>query len=73
MKDFIEYLVKNIVDNPDNVRVIESSEHSYQLIVDSEDIGKVIGKNGVMINFIRVLINSVQGRDKSKVSLEIVE
>lgn len=73
MKDFIEYLVKNIVDNPDKVKVIESSAEKYQLIVDPDDIGKVIGKNGIMINFIRTLINSVNGIGKTKIFLEIIE
>ncbi len=73
MKEFIEYLARNIVDKPDSVRVIQSSETSYQLIVDPDDIGKVIGKHGTMISFIRVLINSVHGSSKDRISLEIIE
>lgn len=73
MKAFIEYLVRNIVDNPDSVEVIQGSETKYKLILHKDDIGKVIGKNGIMINFICTLINSARKETKDKIYLEIVE
>ncbi len=73
MKEFIEYIARNIVDKPDSVRVIRASDTSYQLMVDPGDIGKVIGKHGTMISFIRVLVNSVHGSGKNRISLEIIE
>ena len=56
MKDFIAYIVKNLVDNPDNVRISEiggTQTLIVELSVDKSDIGKVIGKKGKTINAIR--------------------
>jgi predicted RNA-binding protein YlqC (UPF0109 family) len=54
MKEFIEFIAKQLVDNPDKVSVEETTpdEHTIQLNlkVDKSDIGKVIGKQGKNAN-----------------------
>lgn len=76
MKEFVEYIVKNLVDNPDKVRITEvGGTHTLiiELAVDKGDIGKVIGKKGKTINAIRTLLMSVASRNNIRVSLEIIE
>ncbi|MGR3973595.1 MAG: KH domain-containing protein [Candidatus Rhabdochlamydia sp.] len=76
MKEFVEYIVKNLVDNPDKVRINEvGSSHTLiiELAVDKSDIGKIIGKKGKTINAIRTLLMSVASRNGIRVSLEIIE
>ena len=76
MKEFIEYIVKNLVDYPNEVRINEvNGTHSLiiELSVAKTDIGKVIGKKGKTIHAIRTLLMSVASRNGVRVSLEIIE
>lgn len=76
MKEFVEYIVKNLVDNPDEVRTKEvpaTNSLTIELSVEKSDIGKIIGKNGKTINAIRTLLMSVASRNGIRVSLEIIE
>lgn len=77
MKEFIEYIVKQLVDNSDNV-VVESSTVDENTIdftvkVDDSDVGKVIGKHGNTINALRTLLIAIGAKDKKKVMLKIIE
>lgn len=76
MKEFVEYIVKNLVDHPDQVRITEvGGKHSLiiELGVEKADIGKIIGKKGKTINAIRTLLMSVASRNGLRVNLEIIE
>ena len=76
MKEFVEYIVKNLVDSPDKVRITEvGGTHTLiiELAVDKADIGKIIGKKGKTINAIRTLLMSVASRNGIRVNLEILE
>ncbi len=76
MKDFVAYIVKNLVDHPDKVRINEvGGSHTLiiELYVEKSDIGKIIGKQGKTINAIRTLLMSVASRNGIRVSLEIIE
>lgn len=76
MKEFVSYIVKNLVDNPDKVNVSEvGGTHTLivELSVDKSDIGKIIGKKGKTINAIRTLLMSVASRNGIRVTLEILE
>ncbi|MCH9611462.1 MAG: hypothetical protein S4CHLAM81_09530 [Chlamydiales bacterium] len=76
MKEFVAYIVKNLVDHPDEV-VINEVEGTHTLIielsVEKSDIGKIIGKKGKTINAIRTLLMSVASRNGVRVNLEILE
>lgn len=75
MKDLVEYIVKALVDNPNNVEVTEVSTTSTSVIevkVDQSDAGKVIGREGRIANAIRTLVKSAGGRDNRKISVEII-
>lgn len=76
MKEFVEYIVKNLVDHPDEVKISEvggSNTLIIELSVKKSDIGKVIGKKGKTINAIRTLLMSVASRNGLRVNLEIME
>lgn len=76
MKEFVAYIVKNLVDNPDKVRITEIGGTQTLIIelgVDKSDIGKIIGKKGKTINAIRTLLMSVASRNGIRVNLEIIE
>jgi predicted RNA-binding protein YlqC (UPF0109 family) len=77
MKDFIEFIAKQLVDNPDMVSVEEISPDEntieLKLRVDKNDIGKVIGKKGKTISAMRILLTAVGAKGKHRVTLEVIE
>ena len=76
MKELVEYIVKALVDKPEDVRINEvKSEKTIilELKVAQEDIGKVIGKQGRIIKAIRVVINAAAAKTMSRVVLEILD
>ena len=61
MQEFVEYVVKGLVDQPDAVTVTEVERESstvYELRMDPDDVAKVIGRRGVTINAIRSLLQA---------------
>lgn len=75
MKPMIEYLVKELVDEPDQVQITElAGEESttYEVHVAAGDLGKVIGKQGRIANALRTVAKAVAMKDKKKVYLEII-
>ena len=76
LKEFLETIVKPIVDKPDEVKVTEVEGESvciYQLYVGSGDYGKIIGKNGQNINALRTILNAASAKTGKRAVLEIVE
>jgi uncharacterized protein len=76
MKEFIEFIAKKLVDNPDAVDVsfIEGKNTAIiELRVAPEDVGKVIGKSGRTANALRTLLSAVASRQNQKIVLEIIE
>ena len=76
MKEFIEYIVKNLVDEPDAVSVQCSQENSTFLMemrVGKEDVGKVVGKGGKTIKALRLISSLAAMRVGHKVQLVLVE
>ena len=76
MLDLVKYLVGNIVDKPDAVQVTdtvdETNTHLINITVDPEDMGKVIGKGGKIINAIRELakVKAIKTGTRVRVVLE---
>ena len=77
MKEFIEFIAKQLVDNPDKVSVVETTpdEHTIELNlkVDKSDLGKVIGKHGDTVNAMRTLLTAVGAKEKHRATLQIIE
>ena len=75
-KDLLEYIVKNLVNFPDDVTVEEVQNDTktvLKLTVNKEDMGRVIGKEGRIIRSIREIIYAYAMKDKQKVSVEVDE
>ncbi len=77
MKEFIEFIAKQLVDNPDKVSVEETTPDEntieLKLKVDKNDIGKVIGKHGNTVNAMRTLLIAAGAKEKRRATLEIIE
>lgn len=75
MKEFLEYVARSLVDNPDGVKVeVEEGpeEVALTLKVDEHDMGRVIGRDGRIANSIRSLLRVMGTRDGRRVELEII-
>ena len=75
MKDFLEYVARGLVDKPDAVEVdveVDGDETVLTLVVDQEDMGRVIGRDGRIANAIRSLLKVMATKDGRHVELEIV-
>jgi len=74
MRNFIEFIAKQIVDNPDDVRIEESVEDGvtrFKVYVNESETGKIIGKQGKTAKAIRTLMKVVSAKNGIKCSLEI--
>jgi len=75
VKALIEYLVKELVDEADQVIVTEvpgDEATTYEVHVAPGDLGKVIGKQGRIANSLRTLAKAVAMKEKRKIYVEIV-
>lgn len=75
-KNFVEYIVKQLVNDPDAVEVIRSVDEMGVLItlkVSKEDMGRIIGKSGQTAKAIRVLLRIVGAKNNARVNLKIIE
>ena len=76
MQAFLEYIVKGLVQNPEAVTVVPVEREGttiYELRLDSQDVGKIIGRQGMTINAIRSLLLAGSAKKGLRCSLEIVE
>lgn len=76
LEGFVEYVVKALVDYPDEV-VIETAETSEGAAIKircrKEDIGKIVGKRGKIIMSIRSLVSGAAGRQHKRVSVDVLD
>jgi predicted RNA-binding protein YlqC (UPF0109 family) len=75
MKELVQKIVEALVDHPEKVQINEIGSNSntiLELIVDKQDIGKVIGKKGRTADSIRTIIKSASAKLKRRVTLEII-
>ena len=74
-QQFVEYIVKTLVNNPDKVAVdrkIDEKGVLLTLTVDPEDVGRVIGKRGVVAQAIRVLLRALGTKQDARFNLKIM-
>ena len=74
-QQFVEYIVKTLVNNPEKVvveRKIDEKGVLLSLTVDPEDVGRVIGKRGVTAQAIRVLLRALGTKQDARYNLKIV-
>ncbi len=76
MKEIIETIILNLVDNKEAVAINEvEGEKSivYEVKVANEDMGKVIGRQGRLAKSIRTVVKSIGARDHKKVTVEFID
>ncbi len=76
MKELIEFVAKKLVEHPGDVEVTMTEgerEHNYELRVNQEDMGRIIGKSGRTAKALRTLVSSAAAKANVYVTLEIVE
>ena len=73
-KDLVEYLVNSLVDNKEKASVTENVQDGRIVItvkVASEDMGRIIGKDGRIIKSIREIVRAYSAKNKEKVVIDI--
>ncbi|MFH1688076.1 MAG: KH domain-containing protein [bacterium] len=76
MKEYLEHIIRSLVDNPDQVDIREvagSRTMVYELRVAQSDLGKVIGKQGQTAKAIRLILSAASARKGMRAVLEILE
>ena len=75
MKEMLQTIILNLVDDKDAVEINEINEEKstiYEVKVAKSDMGKVIGRQGKLAKSIRTLIKSVAVKEQKKVTVEFI-
>ena len=76
MKEIIETIILNLVDNKEAVEITEKQDEKsvvFEVKVANEDMGKVIGRQGRLAKSIRTFAKSVGAKEHKKVSVEFID
>jgi predicted RNA-binding protein YlqC (UPF0109 family) len=76
MKEFIDFIAKHLVDNPESVSIeFEEKENKiiFKLKVGESDVGKVIGRKGRTAQAMRVLLSAIAAKEGKRAILEILD
>lgn len=76
MKTALSYIINSIVDMPDKVGIAEENDGefvTFKVIVDKDDMGKVIGKNGKVIRAIRNVLKIPAIKQNKKINIVLGE
>lgn len=75
-QEFLDYVVRTLVDNPDKVKISRDVDEMGVLLsleVDTKDLGQVIGRQGQTAKAIRTLLRVVGAKNQARVNLKIIE
>lgn len=75
MKELVEFIVKALVDKPDEVKINETQGESVTILeisVSPDDVGKVIGREGRIANAIRTVVKAAGAKQQKRVTVEIM-
>lgn len=75
-KDFLEFIVKALVDNPDDVKIdrkVDEMGVSLNLNLNKDDMGQIIGRQGSTVRAIRTLLRIIGLKNHARVNLKIEE
>jgi predicted RNA-binding protein YlqC (UPF0109 family) len=75
-QQFIEYVVKSLVGNPDKVQIerrIDEKGVLLELTVDPDDLGRVIGKRGATAQSLRTLLRALGTKNDARYNLKIID
>ena len=74
-QQFVEYIVKNLVSNPDDVKIDRSIDEKGVLLtltVNEEDLGRIIGRRGSTAQSLRALLRALGTKNDARYNLKIV-
>ncbi len=75
MKEMLEIIIKNLVENPNEVQITETTKENaitYEVKVAEADMGKVIGRQGRIAKSIRTVAKAIAAKEDKKVNVEFV-
>lgn len=75
MKEMLEIMIKNLVENPDDVQITENQKGNtitYEVKVAETDMGKVIGRQGRIAKSIRTVAKAIAAKEDKKINIEFV-
>ena len=73
MQEMLEYIVKNLVSNPEAVEIVVENQGKtkvYKVFVENKDLGNVIGRGGNIANSIRTVVKSTAGKERIVIKFE---
>ena len=82
MKEFLEYIVKHLVEHPDKVSIeLDEKENNdkdgnkivFNIRVHESDLGKVIGRKGRTVYALRTLLSAISAKEGKRTIIEIIE
>lgn len=76
MKEILELIITNLVDNKNAISIEEITEGNvitFKVSVSKDDMGKVIGKQGRVAKSIRTVMKSVSAKENKKVNIEFID
>lgn len=74
-QQFVEYIVKSLVENPDDVvvdRIVDEKGVLLSLTVNPEDLGRVIGRRGITAQSLRTMLRALGTKNNARYNLKIV-
>jgi predicted RNA-binding protein YlqC (UPF0109 family) len=77
MREFVEFVAKHLVDQPDKVSVEQEEKEDgkivFKLKVAEKDVGKIIGRSGRTAGAFRVLLRAVAAKEGKRAILDVAE
>ena len=76
MKDVLKLIIKNLVENKEEVSISETIDNDkvvFAIKVNQKDMGRIIGKEGKVANAIRTLMKSLGSAEKKRVSVQFID
>ena len=76
MKEILETMIKNLVEDEDSVSIEEiaqDSEIKFEVRVNEKDMGRVIGKKGKITQSIRTVMKAIAAKENKKTSIEFID
>ncbi len=74
LQEFLEYVVAQLIDHHDQASIVhelDRGKHIFRIVLNEDDVGRVIGKNGYTISAIRSLVNAAASRGRMKAVLKV--
>ncbi len=76
MKEILEVMIKNLIEDKDSVsinEVAQDSEVKFEVRVNEKDMGRVIGKKGKIAQSIRTVMKAIAAKENKKVNIEFID